>query len=107
MNKQIITVLQLYPRDMNIYGDYGNALVLLRRLQGYGYSPRLITYNPGDDFPTEVDIVIGGGEQDSGQGKIQADLLSIAPNLQKLADDDVPMLMICGLYQLFGKFFKT
>lgn len=107
MSKKIITILQLYPRDMNIYGDYGNALVLLRRLQWYGYQPKLITYNPGDTFPEDVDIIIGGGGQDSGQNVIQADLLSIAPLLKELADGDVPMLMICGLYQLFGKFFKT
>lgn len=29
-------VLQLYPRDMNIYGDYGNALVLQQRIRWYG-----------------------------------------------------------------------
>jgi len=92
---------------MNIYGDYGNALVLLRRLEWYGYDVHLTSYNPGDTFPEDVDIIIGGGGQDSGQNKIQADLLSIAPRLKKLADDDTPMLMICGLYQLFGKFFKT
>ncbi|HSN38322.1 MAG TPA: hypothetical protein VLT34_18420, partial [Arthrobacter sp.] len=30
--KGTIRVLQLYPRDMNIYGDWGNALVLAQRL---------------------------------------------------------------------------
>lgn len=107
MSKQSITILQLYPRDMNIYGDYGNVLVLKRRLEWYGYDANLLTYNPGDTFPDDVDIIVGGGGQDSGQDKIQTDLLSIAPRLKQLADDDVPMLMICGLYQLFGKFFKT
>lgn len=107
MNKKSITILQLYPRDMNIYGDFGNALVLMRRLQWYGYEPKLVTYNPGDKFPSDIDIIVGGGGQDSGQTKIQADLLSIGPRLKKLADDNMPMLMICGLYQLFGKFFKT
>src|SRR5690606_40370516 len=54
-----------------------------------------------------VDIVIGGGGQDSGQDKVQADLLRISPQLHALAKQNVPMLMICGLYQLFGKFFRT
>ena len=106
MNK-IINILQLYPRDMNIYGDYGNALVLVRRLEWYGYQPNLIQYNPGDDFPSDVDIIIGGGGQDSGQSKIHEDLISIGDTLKKLANDGTPMLVICGLYQLFGKFFKT
>jgi CobQ-like glutamine amidotransferase family enzyme len=107
MNDKSITLLQLYPRDMNIYGDWGNALVLKRRLEWHGYKVVLVDYNPGDTFPGQVDLIIGGGGQDSGQDIIQSDLLSIGPKLQQLADDDVPMLMICGLYQLFGKFFKT
>ena len=102
-----IHVLHLYPRDMNIYGDTGNMLVLQRRLERYGYEPVIHSYNPGDAFPDEVDIVIGGGGQDSGQGKIQDDLLTISPRLHDLADSDTPMLMICGLYQLFGHFFET
>ena len=92
---------------MNIYGDYGNMLVLARRSLWHGYTPKVIAYNPGDAFPEHVDIIVGGGGQDSGQDKIQEDLLSIGPKLKKLADDNVPMLLICGLYQLFGKSFKT
>ncbi len=92
---------------MNIYGDSGNVLCLQKRLQWYGYEPKVIEYNHGDKFPDDVDIIIGGGGQDSGQSKIQKDLLAIGTTLKKLADDNVPMLMICGLYQLFGNFFKT
>lgn len=107
MNDKELKVLHLYSHDMNIYGDRGNVLVLLRRIQWHGYKPQLIEYNPGDKFPEDIDIIVGGGGQDSGQSKIQADLLTIGPKLQKLADANTPMLMICGLYQLFGKFFKT
>jgi CobQ-like glutamine amidotransferase family enzyme len=92
---------------MNIYGDLGNILVIKRRLEWHGYDVRLIRYNPGDTFPEDVDIIIGGGGQDSGQDTIMEDLLKIGPRLKALADDNVPMLMVCGLYQLFGKFFKT
>jgi CobQ-like glutamine amidotransferase family enzyme len=107
MNKQPIIVLQLYPRDMNIYGDHGNVLVLKRRLEWYGYEPRIIEYNVGDTLPKDVDIIIGGGGQDSGQEKIHGDLLKIGPKLKAWADAGVPMLLVCGLYQLFGNFFKT
>lgn len=107
MSEKQITVLQLYPRDMNIYGDWGNTLVLKRRLEWHGYTPLITEYNPGDTFPANVDIIVGGGGQDSGQDIIQEDLLKIGPQLRDLAENDTPMLMICGLYQLFGKFFKT
>lgn len=92
---------------MNIYGDFGNALVIQRRLERYGYEPVLHTYDPGDTFPSDVDIIIGGGGQDSGQDKIQDDLLAISDKLHALADNGTPMLMICGLYQLLGHYFQT
>ena len=107
MTDKTITILHLYSNDMNIYGDRGNVLCLQRRLKWYGYKSNIIEYNQGDTFPKDVNIIVGGGGQDSGQNKIQKDLIHIGPHLHKLADDGVPMLMICGLYQLFGKFFKT
>lgn len=107
MSERSLNILHLYPRDMNIYGDYGNLLVLKKRAEWHGYDVTVIEYNPGDVFPDDVDIVLGGGGQDSGQDKIQEDLIKIGPLIKKLADDDTPMLVICGLYQLFGKFFKT
>ncbi|WP_284974525.1 glutamine amidotransferase [Arthrobacter sp. efr-133-TYG-104] len=106
-SKGTLRVLQLYPKDMNIYGDWGNALVLKRRIAWHGYTPELLEYNVGDPFPDDVDIIVGGGGQDSGQLVIQDDLQTRAEQLRKLADDGAPMLAICGLYQLFGKFFKT
>lgn len=104
---KVIRLLQLYPRDMNIYGDWGNTLTLMRRLEWRGYTVELLEYNPSDTFPQDVDLIVGGGGQDSGQNRIQQDLKKIGPTLKQLANDGVPMLMICGLYQLFGKFFKT
>lgn len=104
---QPIRLLQLYPRDMNIYGDWGNTLVLSQRLRWHGYEVELLSYDPGDEFPDEVDLIVGGGGQDSGQGRIQDDLLTIGPRLHALAEDGVPMLVICGLYQLFGHRFVT
>ncbi len=108
MKDQIqIKILQLYPKDMNIYGDMGNLLLLENMLKNAGLEPVIISHNPGDSLPENIDIAIGGGGQDSGQEKVQEDLLQISPRLKQWADAGVPMLMICGLYQLFGNFFKT
>ena len=56
-----LRLLQLYPRDMNIYGDWGNTLVLARRAQWQGYDVELLSYDPGDELPSDVDILVGGG----------------------------------------------
>ncbi len=102
-----LTILQLYSKDMNIYGDWGNVLTVIRRAEWHGYEPVLVEYNPGDTFPQDIDIVIGGGGQDAGQDKIQADLLGITPQIRTLSERGTPMLVICGLYQMFGNFFRT
>lgn len=102
-----LVIVSLYPRDMNIYGDRGNVLALARRAEAHGISPRIIEVNPGDPWPEQVDIVLGGGGQDSGQGRVAADLAERGPVIQALAADGTPMLMICGLYQLFGHRFVT
>lgn len=102
-----LRILQLYPNEMNIYGDRGNVLTLLRRSEWHGFTPEVVYHHPGKAFPKDIDIIVGGGGQDSGQDKVQDDLLRISGGLHKLADAGVPMVMVCGLYQLFGHFFKT
>ena len=103
-----ITIIQLYPKDMNLYGDWGNTLVLKKRLEWRGFRVEIIDHNPGDatDFSTG-DIFVGGGGQDAGQLAIQDDLLSRGEELKNLASNGVPMLLICGMYQLFGRQFVT
>lgn len=102
-----IDVVSLYPNDMNIYGDSGNVLTVTKRLECYGYEPVLHSYNQGDRWPGQTDIILGGGGQDSGQKKIQDDLMARGDQLRTFAQDGTPMLVVCGLYQLFGNYFET
>ncbi|MDR1032805.1 MAG: glutamine amidotransferase [Candidatus Nomurabacteria bacterium] len=107
MSRRTLKILHLYPREMNLYGDHGNVLTLMRRCKWRGIEAEVVVYEPGGKLPHGVDIVFGGGGQDSGQSTIQNDLLKIGPDLNKLVESDTPTLVICGLYQVFGKFFKT
>lgn len=102
-----IKLLHLYPKEMNIYGDWGNVLTLKKRLQWHGYSVELVEHHPGRALPDDADLLIGGGGQDSGQDVVQTDLRKINDQLHRLADNKVPMLMVCGMFQLFGRYFKT
>lgn len=105
--KRVLDIISLYPKDMNIYGDYGNVLTVLRRAKLYGYEPVVHSYNTGDKWPDRCDMILGGGGQDKGQSAITEDLHKRAEVLKKLASDGVPMLLICGMYQLFGRYFET
>src|SRR5665213_2028639 len=100
-----LTIVNLYPDEMSFYGDSGNVLALQRRLEWRGLGAKVHYHHIGDSLPEHVDIIVGGGGQDNGQRKIYADLLRIGPALHKFADANVPMLMVCGLYQLFGQRF--
>lgn len=102
-----INILHLYPKEMNLYGDHGNILALKRRCEWRGIKVNVIHHEPGDEIPDDIDIIFGGGGQDSGQGKIEADLQKIATQLKTMIDAGTPALVICGLYQLFGNFFET
>lgn len=103
-----VRILQLYPREMNLYGDYGNTFTLYKRLEWREIPVQIIDHNPGDstDF-NSADIIVGGGGQDAGQALIKDDLLVRGPELKQLVAEGMPMLMICGMYQLFGKYFLT
>lgn len=107
MVKNTINIAHLYPKEMNIYGDTGNVLVLAKRLEWRGIKYRVTDVNPGDKIPNDTDILISGGGQDQGQTIIEKDIHTKKTQLIALANDEVPMLLVCGTYQLFGHKFIT
>lgn len=106
MSRQI-NIVHLYASEMNIYGDNGNILVLQKRLEWRGYRVKVHNIGVGDKIPSNTDIIFGGGGQDSGQSKIAGDLSTRKNQLTSMRDNGVVMLMICGMYQLFGHYFQT
>jgi CobQ-like glutamine amidotransferase family enzyme len=108
MEMSRLTIAHLYPREMNIYGDLGNVITLTKRLEWRGYEVRVRPVEIGEPFDfADADIVFGGGGQDSGQLIMGSDLIKRGEELRQLAGDGVPMLVICGTYQLFGHGFTT
>jgi CobQ-like glutamine amidotransferase family enzyme len=100
-------IVHIYPNEMNTYGDRGNLLTLTRRAQWHGLDPVVHYYHAGQPLPLHIDIMLGGGGQDSAQADIQTDILRIGDAIHRLVADNVPMLMVCGTYQLFGNRFIT
>lgn len=108
MMKQVIVIGHLYPKQMNVYGDMGNVITLQYRLKARDIETEYVALDSIDGIKkTRVDILIGGGGQDSNQGLIQQDLLKGAKDLKRLCDQGLVCLMICGMYQLFGTKFIT
>lgn len=105
-NKRLV-ICHLYDREMNIYGDTGNVLALKWRLDQRGINTKIVSCSVGEALPKEVDIIVAGGGQDSGQFKVSQDLTKKRQTLKTMHSDGVTFLAICGMYQLFGHNFKT
>lgn len=103
-----LTIAHLYPQEMNIYGDRGNIIALVRRCEWRGIRAEVRPVEVGAKFDFEsADIIFGGGGQDRGQLLVGEDLLKHEQSLKEAAVDGVAMLLICGTYQLFGRGFTT
>jgi len=101
-----LKIVHLYPEEMNIYGDGGNVLALTKRLEWRGIEHELVRVGVGQQYDfASADIIFGGGGQDKGQLAVAEDLAAKADSLREAATSGVVMLMVCGMYQLFGHGF--
>ncbi|OLC00341.1 MAG: glutamine amidotransferase [Chloroflexi bacterium] len=103
------TVGWLYPDLMNIYGDRGNILTLLKRAEWHGLEPHLVELGRGAAAEMQdVDVFFFGGGQDREQALIYDDLRQYKQeSLQRAVDDGVQILAVCGGYQLLGHYYQT
>jgi lipid II isoglutaminyl synthase (glutamine-hydrolysing) len=108
MEMKEIIIGHLYPDEMSIYGDTGNIRAIVQRLEWRGYKAIVEPIRIGEPFDfDEVDILFGGGGQDRGQLLVSEDLQNRAEEICRAVGAGIPTLVICGLYQLFGRGFTT
>ncbi|MGN1331043.1 MAG: type 1 glutamine amidotransferase [Clostridia bacterium] len=103
-----INILYLYPDILDLYGDIGNIKVLQYRIEKRGFSCKVDTYSIGDTAPdfSSYDIVFSGGGADNEQKILSDDLIKYKDDIKKAVSEGVFFLLICGSYQLFGKYYK-
>ncbi len=103
-----LKILYLYPDILELYGDYGNIQVLEYRLKKRNILANITPYSIGDPTPdfSSFDIVFAGGGADQEQGILADDLLKHKNNIKKAMESGTFFLLICGAYQLFGKYYK-
>jgi lipid II isoglutaminyl synthase (glutamine-hydrolysing) len=109
MGAKTFIVGWLYPDLMNIYGDRGNILTLLKRAEWRGFDARLVELGRGTtEHMDEVDLFFFGGGQDREQALVYEDLLeSKQPPLERAVDSGASVLAVCGGYQLLGHYYQT
>lgn len=105
---QELKLLYLYPDMLELYGDYGNIQVLKYRCEKRGINLIVEKYSIGYDTPNfkEYDIVFAGGGADNEQNILSEDLVKYSDNIKEAVENGTFFLLICGAYQLFGKYYK-
>lgn len=113
-----LTIGYLYGDLMNIYGDTGNIIALKKRGEWRGIEVKVKNISLKDKLkPGDVDIFFFGGGQDQAQGLVAKDLQEIkgqrdkerkskAQIIKGEVERGVPLLAICGGYQLLGESYK-
>lgn len=100
-----LRLIHLYPDLLNLYGDNGNIIALMKRAERRGLQLDVTAKSLNDSLDAdEFDIIFIGGGQDSQQLTVQRDLLRTkAKAIRQAAETDKVILAICGGYQLLGK----
>ncbi len=103
-----LTLGHLYPDQLNLYGDRGNILTLQRRCELRGIKLRIVELGIGDALaPDEYDMLFIGGGQDKEQVPVAQDLLEMKSiGLWAVIEDDMPVLAVCGGYQLLAHYYR-
>ncbi|MDO5108757.1 MAG: glutamine amidotransferase [Erysipelotrichaceae bacterium] len=103
-----LKILWMYHDLMDLYGDKGNTQVLKIRAEKRGIDVTVDTCTIGEKKDISAyDLFFMGGGADNEQGLIYQDLLSRKDNIAKAMEEKTAFLLICGGYQLFGKYYKA
>lgn len=99
-----VRVGHLYADLLNVYADRGNVMSLRRRCEWRGIDFDIVPLGIGDRIVAgTVDMAFMGGGQDGDQAFLADDLFTVkADGLRGLVGDGVPVLAVCGSYQLLG-----
>ena len=98
-----LTIVHLFPELLNLYGDGGNVIALMRRLQWRGLPVEVREVGMGDamDF-SQADIVFIGGGADREQMIVKDAMVARKSELSAYVADGGVLLAVCGGYQFLG-----
>lgn len=100
-------IAHLFPDLLNLYADRGNVRSLVQRLRWRGIDSEIhaITHRDVPRF-TAYDLVLLGGGSDREQEIVANHLAGLKLELKKAISAGLPLLGICGGYQLLGEYYQ-
>lgn len=103
-----VKIAHLYPEEMDLYGDIGNVLTLVRRCEWRGIQADVVEVRVGAYADIDdADILVMGGGQDVAQAFVAKDLARRGALIRDLVEDGAAALTVCGGFQLFGLEYET
>ncbi len=102
------TIVHMYPDLMNLYGDRGNLICLKKRMEWLGLDCEIKNIFLEDELDfNQIDMIFMGGGSDREQGLVYRDLVSRTDQLFEYIQRGLPILCICGAYQLLGAYYQA
>ncbi len=102
-----LRIVPLYPELLSMYGDRGNVRVLAQRARWRGLEVEIVPLALGEALdPVRADVILLGGGQDRDQALVAEALRGQAAALGSAIADGVPLLAVCGGYQLLGHRYR-
>lgn len=103
-----LKVLHMYADLLDLYGDSGNMEILKYRCKMRGVECTVDKYSINSEMPdfSAYDVIYLGGGADLEQQHIAADLQKCRRGIAEAYKKGVFLFLICGGYQLFGKYYK-
>jgi CobQ-like glutamine amidotransferase family enzyme len=98
-----VRIALIYPAVLGTYGDGGNAVVLAERLHWRGLDADIVEVEIDQPLPTDVDMYVLGGGEDSAQTLAVSRLADGA--LRTAAERGVPVFAVCAGFQILGETF--
>lgn len=99
-----VEIVLVYQSLLGIYGDRGNAMVLVKRLQWRGIDAVLCVIEPGEPVPPTGSVYLLGGGEDAAQvSAVKA--LQADGNLFRGLSGGAVLFAVCAGYQICGQTF--
>lgn len=101
----MVKILHLFPKLMNLYGDYGNIVVLKKHLEDQGLSVKIDTKNIEDTiFFEKYDMIYMGSGTESNQTVALEELKKYKDVIKSCVDSGKVILFTGNAMELLGKY---
>jgi lipid II isoglutaminyl synthase (glutamine-hydrolysing) len=102
-----LTIVQLFPDLLSIYGDSGNLRALVVRAERRGIPVSVDRVVAESNKIPEGDIFLIGGGQDRDQFAVEDALRQLGDGITRRIVDGAALLAVCGGYQNLGRSYRS